>query len=237
MTSEQLEAELSALATEDRKRTNEWFFKTGKGEYGEHESFIGVSVPDIRKTISSYKEISLAELKKTLYSPIHELRLAALLILVAQFKKEDRKVRKKIFDFYLKHKKQVNNWDLVDLSAPHIVGEYLYAYDRINIKVIDELNKSKILWYRRISILSTWAYIKKRDLNPCLRLSKQLLSDKEDLMHKAVGWMLREAWKRDWQRVEQFIRTNYDHMPRTMLRYAIEKIDQPKRKMILKGEF
>ncbi|HIF14489.1 MAG TPA: DNA alkylation repair protein, partial [Bacteroidetes bacterium] len=199
--------------------------------------FIGVRVPDIRKTIKSYKNLSLPELKKTLYSPLHELRLAALLILVQQYKKQDRSGQKKIYDFYLTHKAQVNNWDLVDLSAQHIVGHYIYSYKKNNIKVLHELSASNNIWYRRLSILSTWAYIKHNELEPCFDISGILLADKEDLLHKAVGWMLREAWKRDSEKVEYFIKTNYDQMPRTMLRYAIEKMEESKRKMFLKGKF
>jgi 3-methyladenine DNA glycosylase AlkD len=237
MTSDQLEFKLNALATDKRKRTNEWFFKTGKGQYGEHEKFIGVSLPDIRKTIKPYRDISLSELKKTLYSPLHELRLAALLILVQQYKQQDQSGQKKIYDFYLTHKSQVNNWDLVDVSAQHIVGDYIYSYQKNNIEVMHYMSMSNILWHRRISIISTWAYIKKYELGPCLEISKQLLNDKEDLIHKAVGWMLRESWKRDAVKIESFIKKKYAQMPRTCLRYAIEKMEETKRKSFLKGAF
>lgn len=249
-------------ASVERKKTNEWFFKTGKGEYGEGDVFIGVKVPDVRKTAKQFLDIKLNILEKLLYSKIHEERLLALLILVEQNKqvvKQKNKVfQKKIVNFYLKHQDQVNNWDLVDLSAHYILGQAIL--DGIKKEsLLDEMAVSKNLWARRKAIISTWIIIRQENIKPTLRLAKKLLGDEEDLMHKAVGWMLREAWKlgetskrrsfsqiqsldnkkgkKSQEQVEQFLIKNCNKLPRTTLRYAIERMPEKKRKRFLKGEF
>ncbi len=224
------------------------FFKTQKGEYGEGDKFIsGLSVPKTRKISKKYEEISFLEIEKLLNSNFHEERLLSLFILIKKFqtakKEKNMTEQKKIFDFYLKNTKNINNWDLVDSSAYKIIGEYL----------IDKKNKRKILytlvksnkketkwqwlWEKRIAIISTFAFIKNNEFDDTLKLSKILLNEKHDLMHKAVGWMLREVGKRNQNLLKDFIKENYSKMHRTMLRYAIEKFDEKERKEILSKKF
>ena len=227
---------LRQYATPERKRKIEWFFKTGKGQYGEGDEFIGVSNPDIRKVAREYKDISLDEIELLLHSPIHEDRLCALIILVNQNKKASPETQKQIVNLYIVNLHYINNWDLVDLSAHYILGKAIY--DGIQEKIIlDHLVQSPILWERRVAIISTFYFIHKGNIDDTLRLSKVLLSDTEDLMHKAVGWALREAWKKQPQIVEQFLIDNYAQFPRTTLRYAIERMEEDKRKKFLKGVF
>lgn len=228
------------LAKELRKKSNkekaallQRFFKTGKGQYGEGDIFLGVVVPDIRQVVKKYRKIvSLKDAQKLLHSKYHEERLCALLILIEKFKKGDDKVRKDVFGAYLKNTEYVNSWDLVDLSAPKIVGEYLYKKPR---KVLYKLIKSKILWERRIAVLATAYFIGKNDFSDILKIANLLLLDEHDLMHKAVGWMLREIGKRDQAALEKFLNQNYKNMPRTMLRYAIEKLPERKRRKYLRN--
>ncbi len=250
-----IKKELKKYTSVERKKTNEWFFKTGKGEYGEGDIFIGVRVPDVRKVARQFFDTELNVLEKLLYSKIHEERLLALLILVAQneqaVRQEDRVAQKKIVNFYLKHQGRVNNWDLVDLSTHYILGQAIL--DGIKKEsLLDKMAVSKNLWTRRKAIVSTWIIIRQGKISTTLRLSKKLLGDKEDLMHKAVGWMLREAWKlgepnkkrstaenkkgqKAQEQVEQFLIKNYNNFPRTALRYAIERMPEQKRKRFLKG--
>ncbi len=233
-----LKNELQKYASIERKKTNEWFFKTGKGQYGEGDIFMGVRVPDVRKVAKKNLDITFTQLQKNIKSQLHEVRLCAILILVENNKKalkiKDKKSQKQILDFYMKNLKYINNWDLVDLSAHYILGQAIL--DGLEQeKKLDELIKSKILWERRVGIIATWIMIRESKLKTTLRLSKKLLNDKEDLMHKAVGWMLREVWKRDEKIVEEFLIKNYDDVPRTTLRYAIEKMKEPKRKRMLKN--
>jgi len=208
------------------------FFKTGKGEYGEGDVFLGISVPETRKIAKEFCNIKLEEIQNSLNSEIHEERLAALLVLIEKMKKSDEK--EKIFNLYLKNAKnnRINNWDLVDLSAPRIVGGFLLDKDR---KILYGLVKGN-LWERRISALACFAFIKEKDFSDALKISEILLKDKHDLMHKAVGWMLREIGKRDKQELEKFLKKNYKIMPRTMLRYSIEKFSDKERKAYLSGE-
>jgi 3-methyladenine DNA glycosylase AlkD len=225
---------LKTLATEDRRKTNEWFFKTGKGEYGYGDIFLGVTAPDLRRIAKKFsQEISLQELTELIRSPIHEVRLCALIILVNKYKKEDSD---KIYRYYLKHLNSVNNWDLVDTSAPHIVGDYLNKNPEKS-KILLEFSRSENLWIRRISIVSTLAFIKNNEFNKTLEIAKLLLSDDHDLIHKAVGWMLREIYKRDEVLIKRFLRQNYAQIPRTTLRYAIERMDKEERLLYLKGNF
>ncbi|MBL7031559.1 MAG: DNA alkylation repair protein [Nitrospira sp.] len=209
------------------------FFKTGKGEYGEGDIFLGIRVPIIRKCIKEYRLISLDDTLKLLRSPFHEARLLALLILVKKYSSENKSSEKNaIYRAYLSNTKFINNWDLVDLSAHHIVGPHLFSKDR---KPIYRLARSKSLWERRISVLSTFHFINKEDFTDALAIAELLLHDREDLIHKAVGWMLREVGKRDLNAEERFLMKHYKDMPRTMLRYAIEKLPEPKRLAYLHG--
>lgn len=231
-----IEKDLKSLASEKRKKSNEWFFKTGKGEYGEGDIFIGISMPNIRKTIKPYLNMEFKEIKKLLNSQLHEVRMAGLLILTENakkaFKKKDTETHKMIVDFYLKNREGVNNWDLVDVSVHYILGTAVIngIYD---MQILDQLSSSESLWDRRMAMVSTWIIIRTGDIYPTLTLAKKLLNNKEDLMHKAIGWMLREAWKKEPQEIENFLLDNYHEIPRTTLRYTIEKMEEPKRKEYL----
>ena len=225
---------LKLVATEERRKVNEWFFKTGKGEYGYGDIFLGVTLPNIRRIAKKFsQEISLKELVELIRNPIHEVRLCALIILVNKYKKEDSE---KIYQYYLKHLNSVNNWDLVDTSAPYIVGDYLYKNQKKS-KILLEFSQSENLWIRRISIVSTLTFIKNNEFNQTLKIANLLIYDDHDLIHKAVGWMLREIYKRDESLIKQFLRQNYAQIPRTTLRYAIERMDKEERLLYLKGNF
>jgi 3-methyladenine DNA glycosylase AlkD len=208
------------------------FFKTGKGEYAEGDVFAGITVPVLRKISRQFMDLSLNDLSKVIKSKIHEERLIALFILVDKMKKANEKEREKIYKFYLKNLKSVNNWDLVDLSADKIIGEYLFDKKK---DLLFKLVKGNI-WERRIAVLSAFNFIKKNDYKTTLRLCRILLNDEEDLIHKATGWMLREIGKRDLKTEEDFLKLYYKKMPRTMLRYAIEKFPERKRKSYLNGK-
>ena len=223
--------ELRTLSDKKQAEILQRFFKTGKGQYGEGDIFLGIKVPIQRQACKKY-DLSLEAIQKLLNSKIHEHRLCALFALVTKYKKAKNK--KGIFQFYLKNAKRINNWDLVDLSAPNIVGNYLLDKDK---KILYKLAKSKNLWKKRISIVSTFTLIRNNKLHDTLKISKILLKDKHDLIHKAVGWMLRELGKKDVKKLELFIQKNYKHMPRTMIRYAIEKFPEKKRKAYLKGKW
>lgn len=222
-----IKEELWSLSRQEKISVLQRFFKTGKGEYGEGDIFLGVMVPNTRKVVKKYfKEIDLVAVKTFLYSKIHEERLFSLLVLVEKFKRANEKDRKSIFNFYIKHSKQANNWDLVDLSADKIVGEYLFDKDR---NVLYKFAKSENLWQRRISIIATFNFIKKNDFEDTLSIAGKLLTDREDLIRKAVGWMLREIGKRNLKKEEEFLNKNRDLISRTTLRYAIEKFSKEKR--------
>jgi 3-methyladenine DNA glycosylase AlkD len=225
------EAMLQA-ANKDTAEHSTRFFKTGKGEYGEGDRFLGIRVPETRKFVKKFEEISLKDGFKLLYSDFHEIRLFSLLLLVQKFQKGDVEIQEKIYRFYLENTKYINNWDLVDSSAHLITGAYLIDRDKT---VLYELSRSEYLFDRRISIMSTFWFIKNRKFEDTLRISEILLHDKEDLIHKAVGWMLREIGNRNLPIEEGFLKINYKSMPRTMLRYAIEKFDETKRKGYLGG--
>ena len=216
----------------ERAQTSKRFFKTGKGEYGEGDEFLGLAVPDCRKIAKRFINIELDDLKKHLESKYHEERLVALLILVEQFKKTETNGKRKIYDFYMENKECANNWDLVDLTADKIVGEWLFDKDK---SILHDLARSDNLWDRRIAIVATFAFIKKAIFDETLNISEMLLKDKHDLIHKACGWMLREVGKRDIAVLERFLKKNYKNMPRTMLRYAIERFDYKTRKAYLEG--
>jgi 3-methyladenine DNA glycosylase AlkD len=225
--------ELRKYASPEKAAILSRFFKTGKGEYGEGDCFIGVVVPDIRGIVKKfYKSITLAETLKILKSKIHEERLLSLLILAAKFDKADNKEQAVICQAYLKHTAYINNWDLVDLSAHYILGRYLVDKDR---GILYRLAKSKNIWERRVAILSTFYFIRQKDFKDAFAIADILLNDRHDLIHKAVGWMLREVGKRDQVAEEKFLKPRYKKMPRTMLRYAIEKFPENKRKAYLLG--
>ena len=210
------------------------FYKTGPGEYAEGDVFLGGTVPQTRSVANSYKNLELAEVQKLFNSPFHEARLCAAIILNLQFKAtKSSEERKKIFDFYLKQVRaeRVNNWDIVDVSAPWM-GVYLLEVDD-PIPLLMKFSKSKSLWQRRVSIILTFALIRAGDLEPTLLISEALLQDKEDLIHKAVGWMLRELGKKDVMLLRSFLANHSHEMPRTMLRYAIEKLPESERKLWL----
>ncbi|HCY75471.1 MAG: DNA alkylation repair protein [Ignavibacterium sp.] len=208
------------------------FFKTGKGEYGEGDIFYGIKVPEQRIIAKQFKDLPLDDLKILLLSKVHEERLISAFILVDQYEKGDDKKKKSIFDFYLKNRKGINNWDLVDLSSPKIIGAYLIDKEK---DLLYKFAHSKDLWEKRIAILSTFTFIRHGWFDDTLNISGILLNDKHDLIHKAVGWMLREIGNRDIQSEEEFLIKHYKTMPRTMLRYAIEKFPEQKRKAYLKG--
>jgi 3-methyladenine DNA glycosylase AlkD len=229
----ELKQDLQALKNPAKAKQLQRFFKTGPGEYGEGDVFLGIVVPEQRKLVKKYRELDFASLVQLINSPIHEERLIALLILVERYKTAcDEKEKQRVFNFYVKHMKQVNNWDLVDLSAHHIIGCHLFKRDRV---VLKKWARSKNLWVRRVAVLATFYFIRQNDFKYTLKISDILLKDKEDLIHKAVGWMLREVGKRDLKIEEKFLRPRYKSMPRTMLRYAIERFAEPKRLRYLHG--
>ena len=227
---QQLKSELGKLADKKQAKILAGFFKTGPGEYGEGDIFLGIKVPVQRKIARGYENLSLIDLQKLLNSKIHEYRLIALLILISQYKKFDNQSKKKIVEFYLQNTKNINNWDLVDVSCPRILGDYLLNKPR---KILYQLAKSKNLWEKRIAIISTLAFIVEKQFDDTIKISEILLNDKHDLIHKAVGWMLREAGKRDEAVLIRFLNKHYRVMPRTTLRYAIERLSEKKRKYYL----
>jgi 3-methyladenine DNA glycosylase AlkD len=232
MTADEIRSELRALRDDKRGQGLQRFFKTGPGQYGEGDLFLGVMVPDLRRLSRKHRDTPLSELKRLLKSEFHEERVLALMMLVQAYTKGDEATKKSIYDTYLKNTRSINNWDLVDLSAPHIVGHYLSDRSK---EPLYRLAKSDSLWERRIAIIATAHFIRRGKFADTLRISKMLLADKEDLIHKAVGWMLREVGKRDLASEERFLVAHYKRMPRTMLRYAIEKFPEPRRQMYLKG--
>jgi len=230
-----LRKELDALTNQEKAVFLQRFFKTGKGEYGEGDQFLGLTVPESRKIAVKYKDLPFSEIKKLLVSKIHEYRLIALLILVNNFKTGDETGQKEIYKFYLDHTKYINNWDLVDLSADKIVGAYLLHRPR---KILYTLARSQNLWERRIAMISTYQFIKeKKEYKDTFQIAEILLLDKHDLIQKAVGWMLREVGKRaSKEALVKFLSKNYKQMPRTMLRYSIEHFPQKQRLKYIKGE-
>ena len=208
------------------------FFKTGKGQYGEGDIFLGMKVPESREIAKKFKDIPMKEVQGLLNSKIHEHRLIALFILIDKYKRESEQEKKKIFDFYLKNTRNINNWDLVDLSAPNIIGDFLLI-KRKERKILYVLVKSKNLWERRIAVLATFAFIREKQFDDVFRIANMLLRDKHDLIHKAVGWMLREVGKRDCKKEKEFLTKYCSRMPRTMLRYSIEKFNEKERKYFM----
>ena len=227
-----IQKRLKKLGNKKHAAISQSFFKTGPGEYGQGDVFIGIRVPVLRKLVTEYSDVSVEDVVILLRSQIHEERLLALLLLVRLFSKGDDVRRTIIYDMYLENTAFVNNWDLVDSSAEHIVGAYLMDRSKA---VLYRLAESADLWERRISIMSTFHFVKRHEFSETLKISKMLLFDRQDLIHKATGWMLREIGKRHLQTEESFLKIHYKKMPRTMLRYAIEKFPEQKRQRYLKG--
>jgi 3-methyladenine DNA glycosylase AlkD len=223
-------AELQPLASSEKAATLQKYFKTGSGEYGEGDQFIGITVPQLRTVAKKYHLLPFGDVQELLRSPIHEYRLLALLILVERFNKypEDRQ---RIYEFVMEHRTHINNWDLVDTAAPYIIGEYLQDRQR---KILYTLAKSKNVWERRMAVVSTHAFIKKHQFADTLAIVQELIDDDHDLIQKANGWMLREIEKRNRLLVEQFLQRHIRWIPRTTLRYAIERFPETKRKAYLK---
>jgi len=233
MSLDSLRKNLKSHASQKKAKVLQHFFKTALGEYGEGDIFLGVIVPQSRVIAKKYKNLALSDIKKLLHSKIHEERLIALLILVHNFQKSSKQGKKKIYEFYLKNTKYINNWDLVDLSAAKIVGAYLFE-NKKGVSVLKKLAKSKNIWERRIAVLSTFYFINNGEYSESLEISKILLKDEHDLIHKAVGWMLREIGKKSLKTEEEFLKKNYRLIPRTMLRYAIERFPEKKKQAYLK---
>lgn len=225
--------ELLLLADPEIAQHSRRFFKTGNGEYGEGDRFLGIRVPVLRKLMKRYRGISADEAAASLASPYHEERLLSLLILVDRYRRGKQTTQRKIYDLYLANTASINNWDLVDSSAPHIVGAWLEARKRAPLY---DLARSSSLWERRIAIIATFHFIRLHDFSDTLAIAGILVGDREDLIHKAVGWMLREVGKRAMEEEERFLKRYCRVMPRTMLRYAIEKFPEEKRKRYLAGD-
>jgi 3-methyladenine DNA glycosylase AlkD len=232
MNAKEISKRLRKMGDKEDARFLNGFFKTGQGQYGEGDIFLGIRVPAVRMLAKEYNALPLKEILPLLKSPYHEIRLFALIMFVNAFAKGDETIQKKIYDLYLANTRYINNWDLVDISAPNIVGAHLLTKSR---KPLYQLAKSKSLWERRIAVLATFFFIKNNQFDDSLKIAEILLRDKEDLIHKAVGWMLREIGKRDIQVAEAFLQKHCRIMPRTMLRYAIERFTPARRKMFLDG--
>jgi len=229
-TAKAAQAALAAVASPEVAKINAWFFKTGPGEYAEGDRFIGVRVPAVRQVAKAFRELPLAEGIKLLRSPIHEERLLALLIWVEQAQRGDDKTRQALFAAYRANTSHINNWDLVDTSAPQIVGAWLADRSRA---ILTRWVRSQSIWERRIAILATFHFIRQGDFADTLRLAEKLLRDEHDLLHKAVGWMLREVGKQDVGALTRFLDAHAPQMPRTMLRYAIERLPEQQRRAYL----
>lgn len=218
----------------ERAKNALWFFKTGKGDYGEGDTFIGVTMPLVREVARTFRALPRTQLRSLLKSPVHEDRMCALVILTEQFQRASEKERNAIYHFYLRSTAHINNWDLVDVSCHKIVGSYLVDKER---SILRKLAQSPVLWERRIAIVSTLAFVARNDLDDTFSLAAMLLHDTYDLIHKAVGWALREAGKKDEKRLKDFLDTHAHTMPRTALRYAIERLPSKERLSYLHGTY
>jgi 3-methyladenine DNA glycosylase AlkD len=227
-----IQRELESLGDAERAVNSQRFFKTGPGQYGAGDRFRGIRVPVLRGLAKKYQGLSLAEAGRLLHSSFHEDRLLALLILIRQYYQGGQAARDAIHRLYLENTRWVNNWDLVDVSASHLVGHYLADRPK---DTLTRLAASGSLWERRIAIIATLYFISQNDFDETLRIARLLLGDPEDLLHKAVGWMLREVQKRQSAVAETFLQAHYRNMPRTMLRYAIERLPEARRQAYLKG--
>ena len=232
LTAPVIRARLHAHADPSSVAVLQRFFKTGPGQYGEGDRFIGVRLPAMRRVCRECRGVTLAQIQNLLRSRIHEERLLALLLLVDAFTRADDRGRRAIYDFYLSHTRFINNWDLVDASAEQVVGGWLRDRSR---EPLARLARSASLWERRIAIVSTFHFIKRGELEDTFRIADRLLDDRHDLIHKATGWMLREAGKRDPHAQRAFLKDRYRRMPRTMLRYAIERFPEAERRRYLSG--
>ncbi|MDD5639586.1 MAG: DNA alkylation repair protein [Candidatus Pacebacteria bacterium] len=231
MISDEVIAKLKKAKNKEQAKILSGFFKTGKGQYGEGDIFWGIKVPVIRNIAKEFIRIPMNQIQILLDCPVHEVRFAGLMILIKEYERGDEEKQEKIFDLYLKNiKKNINNWDLVDLSCPQIVGSFLFEKEK---DVLYKLAMSSNLWERRVAMISTFYFIKKNDFKDALSLAEILLNDKHDLINKAVGWMLREVGKRDMEKERFFLLKYYKNMPRTALRYAIEKMNEEERKFFL----
>lgn len=226
-----LKNNLTELSDSERKKNLQRFFKTGKGEYGEGDVFLGVKVPDVRKVGKKYRKLPLSGVSELLNSEIHEHRQVGIFILVDQYQRGNKEDQKRIAEFYLENTHRINNWDLVDSSAHKILGDYYRDKPK---DILYKLSQSDNLWERRISVIGTFAYIPDGSFETSLTIAETLLHDPHDLIHKAVGWMLREIGKRDQNTLESFLQKHYKTMPRTMLRYSIEKLDKQKKQYYMK---
>jgi 3-methyladenine DNA glycosylase AlkD len=231
-TVKEIRMRLQRLGDKQRAKFLRGFFKTGPGGYAEGDRFLGIRVPELRKLANEYKALTIHEALSLLKSLIHEERLFALLMLIKAFSRGDASAQKEVYEVYLDNRQHVNNWDLVDISAPHIVGAFLIDRSK---ETLYRLAKSKSLWERRIAVIATFYFIKCHHFSETLEIAEMLLLDKEDLIHKATGWMLREIGKRDLACEESFLKAHCRKMPRIMLRYAIERFPQSKRQMYLDG--
>jgi len=230
-TAKEISAVLRSISDSSIAEHSQHFFKTGKGQYGEGDKFLGIRVPVIRKQVKKFKSAADSEILILLKSSFHEERLFALIALVDKYAKGDDATQKQVYELYLAHIEYINNWDLVDTSASQIVGLHLYNRDRLPLYTLAE---SANIWARRIAIIATLYFIRQNDFTDTIKIAAVLLNDQRDLIHKAVGWMLREVGKRDRAVEEQFLQKHYKAMPRTMLRYAIEKFDEETRLAYLK---
>ncbi|MFH2140199.1 MAG: DNA alkylation repair protein [Pseudomonadota bacterium] len=229
-----ISAKLHTLASPDTASILQRFFKTGPGQYGEGDLFLGIKIPPLRALAKQHRDADLATIAALLSSKYHEERLFSLLLLMQFYATADERGKQAAYDLYLGGTRHINNWDLVDVSAPHIVGKHLEDRPR---KVLQRLAKSGSLWERRIAMVSTLHFIRRNDFTDTLRIAEMLLDDEHDLMHKAVGWMLREVGKRDQRTLETFLQQHYPRLPRTALRYAIERFDPPLRQQYLQRTF
>jgi len=229
-----LKSDLRKRANPQQARILQKFFKTAPGEYAQGDVFLGIKVPVLRSLAKQYQRLSFGEVLRLLKSPIHEERFLSLLILILKYRSSNVTGKAKIFKAYLKNSRWINNWDLVDLSAKHIAGDFLYTRNR---KVLYKLAQSGLLWDRRIAVLTTFYFIEKNDFKDILKLAGILITDEHDLIHKAVGWMLREVGKRDRLTEEKFLNSHYRIMPRTMLRYAIELFPYSRRQNYLRRKW
>lgn len=230
----QAQKELRKLANKKIAEHSAGFFKTGKGEYGEGDTFLGIRVPETRKIAKRHTDIPLSDVKKLVISKYHEERLLGLVIVANKYAKaKEEAEQEKLYKFYVNHFKYINNWDLVDVTCPHVIGRHLMYRDR---KVLYKWARSKHLWTKRIAMLTNWWFIRSGDLKDVYPIAEILVNDEHDLIHKAVGWMLREAAKKDMKKTEAFLKKHCKTMPRTMLRYAIERFPESKRKKYMKGK-
>ena len=232
-TAREVQKRLKKLGDPEHAAVGQRFFKTGPGEYGEGDKFLGIRMPVLRELAGEFRDLPVSESEILLHSPFHEERMLAILILIHNFKKKDGKACKYIYELYLKSTEYINNWDLVDVSAAHIVGAYLIHKSK---RPLYRLARSKNLWERRVAIMATFHYIKHHEFSETLKIAQILLTDPHELIHRATGWMLREIGKRDIESEEAFLKEHYKKMPRTMLRYAIEKFPEGKRQGYLNGK-